>query len=384
MFLPLSMGLVTTPFSIAFRAFILGISFLLIFRNLSIPKARLHYGYAALLIFWTIYIVRLVYDLSIRQIDLGSQLGSANHLYLFAIGSTFIPLIAIAGLNGLFSAKSISKNILWFSFIQCIAISIIYFVLYGVSVEAFYSRHMISQLLKKADLGNPINPIIISRAGGYLALISLLYKSSGKFFTFARVGLFIFGLGLLSLGASRGPLVAFLVCIISIGLYYLYYEKKNLRWAKNVFLVILSFISLLFIYNSFEGINLSIIERVVNMTEGGYKGDARVMVWQTAWDQFVSSPIVGDKIIEDLEHSYPHNLILEVLMSVGLIGFIPFIIAIYYTFKRAFRLMQKGYKMFFYIFLFGFVSMLFSGAIFLLPGFWASLALVYIIRIPDE
>ena len=50
--------------------------------------------------------------------------------------------------------------------------------------------------------------------------------------------------------------------------------------------------------------------------------------WQGAWQQFLDDPLFGRYAIELSKGTYPHNIYLESLMAVGLLGSIPFIIHI--------------------------------------------------------
>ncbi|MER9962670.1 O-antigen ligase family protein [Mesorhizobium sp. M0045] len=52
----------------------------------------------------------------------------------------------------------------------------------------------------------------------------------------------------------------------------------------------------------------------------------RVIAFTGAWNQFLDHPFVGRYVIELQTHYYPHNIYLESLMSVGLVGSIPFFI----------------------------------------------------------
>lgn len=48
--------------------------------------------------------------------------------------------------------------------------------------------------------------------------------------------------------------------------------------------------------------------------------DGRRLAWAAAWSQFLESPWIGDKVFEPTLLHYPHNILLEGLISLGLPG----------------------------------------------------------------
>jgi len=385
MVFPLSFGFSTTPVSVGFRAFVLALSVLLILVGVSHSRRNeIHVGYFSLVFFYSIYLVRLVYDLSIKEIALSSALQSSTYIYLFAIGSTFLPILAGLPLSGKLDFKKINNIILTISFIQAISIAYIFFQIYGVSLDAIASRHIIATAMEESNIGQPINPIIISRSGGYLALLIVFFKPKRLFYKFIKYCGLVLGIVLLLLGASRGPLLALIISYLLVAFLYILREKKNFKWLIRVGIGFTLLLGLIYFLSlSYKELDINMLDRMISMFDGSQrssKSEVRTVIWNNAWNQFISSPIVGNKIVENSTLNYPHNLFLEVLMSVGLIGFIPFVISIYYAFKKGFELLFNGYQSVFFLFFFGFISMLFSGSIFLSPEFWVTMVLIFLVK----
>jgi O-antigen ligase len=385
MIIPLSIGLPTTPFSIGFRALILLLSILLIVRSLALSSnMKFSIGYAFLITFWSIYTVRLVYDLSISKVALSPNLVSAEHIYLYALGGTFIPIIAISGLLKTYSVQQLNSFLFWLSLLQVLTIVIIFFKMYGLSLDAFSSRYMVTRALDDANTGKPINVIVLSRSGGILAILAVLHKSNNILSSIVRFLSFILGVGVLILGASRGPFFAFIVTILFIFLYKGFRMKRNNNWLIY-WLLFIAVVSLILYFIFVKSIiqETSLFNRVITLINNTNKitKEERYFEWYISLNQFFSSPIIGDEIVSTYSRTYPHNLLLEVLMSTGLTGFIPFVLACYFSFKKGLQFVKKDQSSIFYLFLFLFISMMFSGAIFMSPHFWICMAIILVIPI---
>src|SRR5699024_9569669 len=63
--------------------------------------------------------------------------------------------------------------------------------------------------------------------------------------------------------------------------------------------------------------------------------DIRFQFYSMAWNQFLDHPIIGDQIMVNKFRIYPHNFILEVLMSLGIVGIIIVGICFYRSFVNA-------------------------------------------------
>ena len=112
--------------------------------------------------------------------------------------------------------------------------------------------------------------------------------------------------------------------------------------------------------------------------ESGSSSSSRVIIWGHSWNQFLDYPFFGDKLQTNNVDIYPHNILLEILQSVGFIGFIPFVILLGYTFKICFKIFSKfpNYGWIPLIFIQALTQNLFSGAIYTASWFWITMALL--------
>ena len=373
---PLSVGISTTPFSIAFRALMLLVSIYLCARVLLFPKLfELDRGIFWLLVFFIIYSARFIYDLYILEIDISPRLGGSSRLSQMMYGSIIIPLLGISIVR--IKKENIGKWIFYASLFQSIAILFIFFFLYGASLQAFVSRYYVATIFEEFDLGNPISPIVISRAGGILAFCSILVRDVNKWFKFLCFGL---GVMLLLLGSSRGPLIAFIFCFIIIGYNYIRKGEFEAIALKIIGIAMLTGVLLFAADHYVENINLGSVNRLKGVLESSGKGEQRLYTWTAAWEQFKSSPIIGDKIVEDYTYTYPHNIILEILMSVGLIGFIPFFMANLIAIRKFFNLMRNNNLIVALLFFYMVIGAMVSGGIITSPDYWMSFILILAVR----
>lgn len=371
---PLSVKIPTTPFSIAFRAFISVISFFLCVNLLLFSKAiRIEKGMLWLLVFFFVYTLRFLLDLFIFDIYISPGLGGSARLSQMLYGSIVLPILGICFIR--FKKLNLDGYIIYTSLAQSFAILYIFFALYGASLEAFVSRYYVASIFNEFDLGNPIGPIVISRAGGVLALCGLAATNVKNWI---KILSFILGVSLLLLGSSRGPLAGFILCTLLLLL-------KNIRKGtfEVIFLKIVGITICIFVFislfNLFSGeINLGTYTRLTSMIDSGVSGEERIHTWSAAWSQFVSSPIYGDKIVENYSYTYPHNLVLEVLMSVGLIGFIPFIMASYIAFRRSIYQLKYGSPLVALLFFYMLIGVMVSGGIITSPDFWMTFILILV------
>ncbi len=134
------------------------------------------------------------------------------------------------------------------------------------------------------------------------------------------------------LGSSRGALIALIVPFFMIVL-------LSGSYRSRLNLLFLSLFGILAIYFLATYFDFGVFRRTLRIAadlEAG-RSSERIYLWGHAITQFLSSPIYGDMIyFTGVGAGYPHNIILEILMSTGLIGGVSYItilmITIYYSF----------------------------------------------------
>ena len=393
------MQIPSTPINTGFRALFLGLSLMaIVITLLKYEKLKLNKAFVFFLVFWFIYSIRLIYDLEIeghRYLD-----NTKEWTYLFAFGGCLIPSIAL-----FFSASNINPDkivtlifyIVLFSNI-CILVDVLYLAK-GNLESVFLQRASLNigkniDGLKKSQ--SAINPITISFTGQILALFSLALLIIDKYRInrFAVYFALVLGLLNLTLGASRGPFLSFVLITLLI-VFTKYKTVKNSTLFNLKLFTWFSFFSILislYLIPNFKKLEISLFNRIlVSMgikSDPYYKGEERFSEYESAWQQFIDNPIWGDKFVDNALNSYPHNFILEVLMATGIIGAVPFIIMIFYLLKKVYvlysRIHIERWAIHYIIMTLSIlISFLLSGGLFVGVVFWSCISFILAMKIED-
>ena len=324
-------------------------------------------GVIFIALFWFVYLGRLIYHFWI----LGGR-GYAGHNFIFyfqqGILGCAIPSIAIGIVAKRLIINRLFRNIKKIALLTTIAL------LYIVSKEIGFSMNIFIDRVGFGEDGGVINPIIMSQYGGFIAFV-FLYSLINTGFKLFDVIFFFFGMALLILGASRGPILAYVVVLVIYFLYQLKMRFKSVHLWKYIFLVLgfLVWITVQYVIPNIQ--KFMILRRMENVSRGkDLSGDIRKGQWSAAWHQFLEHPIFGDNIVEKYMHFYPHNSILEILMATGIIGGL-FYMAAMFKFSYSFiYIKDKQIRFFLYsMILFLFYS-LFSLGVIDISQFWCLFA----------
>ncbi len=305
---------------------ILGIS--LIFKN----RFSINKSFSFLFLFWLIYIVRLVVDLSIRDVPVFE---SDFYIYFYSILGTFVPMLSVAIAFKYLKDLIIIDYVILFLVLSCLAI------LYMIFSSGTYFTLLLAERIwvTGTEDSHIVNPIVISRDGGLLGVLSYFCITLSNFSRKKKVYLFFsFCLGILCLliGASRGPIAGFVFVFLLINLYWLRRRRKNWYFKALYYLTIFSVIFLLmFILWKFDFYEeIAIINRFEDFSGSNFSEEARYLQWQEAFVQISESPILGERIVERFGNHSPHNIFIEVLLATGVVGSILFLIALVASFKN--------------------------------------------------
>lgn len=174
------------------------------------------------------------------------------------------------------------------------------------------------------------------------------------------------------LGASRGSIFALAFPFI----YYLIYVDSIKNRFKIIiiilFLIILSAISTEYLGNAIFTRTINTFDRIEVGTEG------RILIYKSSLDQFFNYPIFGNGLNNKVTNYYPHNMFLEVMITTGIIGFLPFVMFIIAIFAKM-KLILKKKRCSFWIcvvFLQSFTSAMFSGGIYAAAWFAIGVGLI--------
>jgi O-antigen ligase len=240
----------------------------------------------------------------------------------------------------------------------------------GVSLMTYYYYGQligevarISQYVSKDE--NYISPLALSYCAvlGITAGLSFLLTNKVSKMTSIYLILAIFSCFIpFFLGASRGALIAITVPFL---LYFLF----SLRFTDKIRFVVLSALFLLIVVFSTSYFGTGIFDRMIGLSDAIDQGSSsaiRLEMWRYGFvEQFLNNPIFGNSLQLDSVSHHPHNIFVEVLLSTGIIGFIPFIGFIVFVFRKIIVIIKKRPQYFWLtsVFLIGFMQNMFSGAI---------------------
>jgi len=357
----------TRPYLYPIRAVFAGLCSLVIVQLLLFPR-RGFWGWAQipLAVFWGAYLLRIIFDGYIQQSDL--RLRPDEYLN-YAIGMCLVPMWSF------FRNRSPSTLRLMFS-------TLFWSSTFGVALSVWVYRSLLGTSFGRlgSEEGTAVNPLTVSYMASTLVILclyKLLYSTS--VFRFKDLiyhgGIALGGVALI-MGASRGPLVAVLLCG-AIALYYRLKEKAFVR-------VILYGVGLVFLLiigaKVAEMLGSNVAERIAYTREEAKAGSGefgRMPVAVLAIKEFLESPLLGSGLDVKETKSYPHNLLVESLLTTGLIGGGAFIAFLLSCVLAALRLLRgpgevAWIPMLFFAYL---VESQLSGAVYMSSVFWVAAAL---------
>jgi hypothetical protein len=368
--------------------------------------------WAALLLFWFIYGIRLIYDLEYKAWIFREY--HKFYIYAWAFGCSLIPAMAILLNIGTVNAKWFSRNIFFFVFLVNIMIVLILLYYAGGDIGSIFGKRGAIVLTGDVKLKGQhlLNGISLSFYGALLILSALTWfvfhhQQLSLFMTIFFVLCFLLGLFNLIAGASRGPLLDLLlisagIIIVSIFIYIrklVKYIKRRIHYvhtesasgnAETVsgksllyksLMSLLAVMMLITVFNmSMKRLNvklsdLAFTERLSKLSDEKMDINAtfRIDAWKSAWRQFTVNPLFGDSIINDAGYFYSHNIFMDALMSVGIVGTIPFLVWFFLSFWYFIRLpayRKREMSVLFVAYLAALLLSMTSGGLFTVPEVW--------------
>ena len=387
-----SLGLPSTPVNMTLKGIFCGISLFILlicmFRR-NEPLNKVHY---VLFLFWLIYSIRLIYDISFAGVKLAAGSGNSElvkntafQVYSFFFLSALIPSLAIIFTARYIKFESLVKHLIFFLVIANVEVAVfLYQNITMLGKDLFAERANIMNE-EDANKGVVLNTISIGYYGQQLAVNALAWlviirKNS----LFQKVLLlFVLGLGFFNVmvAASRSPIISLVLLAVVMLIYnFIKYAKS----AKYLFNSITSVAVLIWVYFSViqpytEGKDFALLNRLVEFQTDRASGgkEYRDFAYASAWNDFVENPVIGKQFLGTFDNFYPHNFLLETLMATGLIGGILMLIIIISLILRALSSFGSGrtYQFLALVFVFPKVALaMTSGCLFTDPDFWILLS----------
>jgi len=176
------------------------------------------------------------------------------------------------------------------------------------------------------------------------------------------------------LGASRGSILALLVPLLFI--MFRNISFKSIFKYSFYFVLIVSILLYLDTY-----LQSGLFNRFLGTAEAietGGSSAGRLDIWKYSFSQFLDYPLLGDKLNTNVINHFPHNIYIEVLQTVGFIGFVPFLVLILKGLSVCSRIFKyhRAYSWLAVLFIQSMIRHTFSSALYTSVWFWTSLALI--------
>jgi len=288
--------------SVFFRATLLLFSVSIIYVNLvrlqSIKLPQFNLGILFVVFsFVFLFFLRAGLDTFLYLNDVNAMLD----FWVFAVFVTLIPNVAFFfQLNNLQEAKVIKVG-MYFGMM----VASIFLIAYLKSVNF----NILNIFSGRANLQG-LNPITIGHLGLTLILLAFAFIMTNdgshilpKLVSF--ISLFLGGTILIA-GGSRGPLLSLFICIV-----FIFVFSKNKKIINYIYFTIV-IILLIFLYSSSD---VMLFNRVSN---GFLEDEARDSILIDTISHIINNIYIGSGILS-LE-VYPHNILLESFLVLGLIG----------------------------------------------------------------
>ncbi len=313
-------GFESNTLSISFRIFVIVISLALMIANLLYRSKTVIYF--PLAVFLALYTLRLLFDFSTNQ-----RIDITTPLQIF-VATALVPAAAIS------LSPTIEMD--WRKFNRYLLLLCGLGLFLVIALEQMglaynpWEAHGISARLQFYRL-NPISLGLFAGIGLLSAIWMLLSKQETKLFKVICICVIVMSVYVLLASSSRGAWLGVILALFSILL-------------RRPMLAVLAFciatVALMTI--DLPSDSFIIFGKVQSMLTGELEFDKsineRLLLQRLAIEDFTSSPIFGNaSVVEGTkEGEYPHNILIETAMALGVIGLIPLSIVLWKLFAVIF------------------------------------------------
>lgn len=212
----------------------------------------------------------------------------------------------------------------------------------------------------RMDLGDVLNPITIGHMGLSLMVLAYVfltrYRGFSTFNTIKAIFAFFIGSILLIAAGSRGPFLSLIIIFL-----FIFFMSGSV--LKKIFYITLFTVLLkAFLYFS----DIYIFER---LKDSLFKDEARDTILIESFRLIEQNYIFGAGILSF--YTYPHNILVESFLILGIFGFILFVIIFIINYYYTYKVYKKGLNIIFpLIYLQYSIYSLVSGTIIEAAIFW--------------
>jgi len=353
--------------SVLARTWVLILGLKAIHLNMKWKKGLYGLPFLLFLFFWCIYCVRIAHDTLLSA----DELGSSPALYFnFAILLSFITSIGCFTKVAFWKWRHFHKSLL----VILVSLNALIFI----SVITAPTDYIIERGFR-FEGNERLNPITSGMIAAFLLVFIFVKVYNGQIT--AKSAWFYLLLAALSgvnlvTTLSKGPI---LFAVLSMLLVLLRLVSKGA--IKKLLVIAMGVLGIAAIMNYFGIVDIVglVLERFIGIGERDDSTAERLMLYNNAWKQFLSSPLTGDFLEERILRIYPHNMILESLMALGIFGGLLFMLYYFISGLRlATVLLRTNVHIVSLIIFYGFISSMISGSLSMGPEIWYCFAFAHV------
>lgn len=164
------------------------------------------------------------------------------------------------------------------------------------------------------------------------------------------------------LGASRGSLLALLV---SLCFYFAF--APGIKRRATLVILLFAFTGTLVVAEQYLG--SVVFTRFFGIADDiAAEGSStyRLTIWLNSWEQFRESPFLGDSLECTFIGLHPHNMLIEVMITTGIVGTMPFLMFLIAVFHKCYYITVHSPDNYWIVatFFVGFTQSMVSGGIY--------------------
>lgn len=266
-----------------------------------------------ILIFFSLYFVRLYYDAFIDPLQ------GADFAFLFYVSVVLTPSLAVALASDGYDETKFALNTFWVGSVACVSIALLDAAGWGTG--------------RLEDTGrlsfDALNPITVGFTGLFtlLAIIALWRQRPRLIPAFLIGG--AFAIYSIVEAASRGPAAAGAFAIAVLALARRNFLLFGLLLVAGAYFVYFADDASLKLLNRFEGVGTDV------------SSAERLFFMQNGIREALDHPLFGHAYVETVTFNSPHNLMIESGLAIGLLG-VAIMAVIYFQIARRAWLLAKA------------------------------------------
>lgn len=266
-------------------------------------------------LFISLYVYRMFWDFFVVNTQTYIPMNMYLLIFFFAIVA---PCLAVL------SERCLDMERIYKAVLVLLVVSVLLNLAFGAK------DYLLQQVVEVTRIKNEkLNPISFGHLCASLLIFCVFQKFYlGKPFGFLWKVVAVFSLAGMFLANSKGPILSFLLVVS-----YMLHVRFSGRFVTKVSVFMVFLVGVgggAWVIKIYTGIDvLSRFKSAFSSTE--VSSTSRVDSIALALTQFSDSPVWGDSIVVRPAMGYPHNIMVETLMALGLLGGVIFSVLVLYS-----------------------------------------------------